>query len=391
MIARTPAIAVTLLALCLPLTAHAQLLQKAIGGGVGDGCTGPNAVIGPYGLAAPVNGVMAIADYTSGETRAYSTTTGIITEVAWLMTRPTGVARDPATGITYIATLDGRLEQVGVGGTLTALPSAGLTVPGLSGTLNHLAICGGKLWVSDQVGSQLLSMPLPCSGAACALTVVIPPGTLKNPQGLACGPGNALYIADTSHHIVVRRATDGTLTTVAGTLGVSGYSGDGGPATAAQLSFPQGVVAAPDGSVYINDTVNNRTRRVVGGVINTVLGNGSLNKTLQIPMPMQDPTTFPVSQPIGLALDAVSGVLYVGTNVDKAVYALTLGPVPTVAPISTATVAPAATLTVSATATGTATRVATATLQPTSTATMTATAQPTITARPCQPGERPCV
>ena len=56
---------------------------------------------------------------------------------------------------------------------------------------------------------------------------------------------------------------------------MSGYSGDGGPATAAQLSNPHNVVEQSDGGILIADTTNARIRRVApNGVITTVAGTG---------------------------------------------------------------------------------------------------------------------
>src|SRR5690606_27902014 len=53
------------------------------------------------------------------------------------------------------------------------------------------------------------------------------------------------------------------------------FSGDGGPATAAEFDLPYGVVASPDGSVYIADLASNRVRKVgPDGNIHTVVGNG---------------------------------------------------------------------------------------------------------------------
>jgi sugar lactone lactonase YvrE len=83
-----------------------------------------------------------------------------------------------------------------------------------------------------------------------------------------------LYIADSGNHRVRRVDASGTITTVAGT-GVRGYSGDGGPATAARLRRPGAVAVDGSGRLYIADFGNNRVRRVdLSGRITTVAGNG---------------------------------------------------------------------------------------------------------------------
>lgn len=95
---------------------------------------------------------------------------------------------------------------------------------------------------------------------------------LNTPRGLATGPDGALYIADTNSHRVLRVTPDGRIVTYAGN-GTSGFSGDGGPATSAQLNFPTFVAFAPDGSLYIADSYNNCIRRVsTKGIISTVAG-----------------------------------------------------------------------------------------------------------------------
>src|SRR5207249_4727801 len=85
-----------------------------------------------------------------------------------------------------------------------------------------------------------------------------------DPIGVALGPDGSLYIADLTNHRIRRVAPDGIITTAAGVsiFNGSGFSGDGGPATHAELSFPQGVAVGPDGSVYIADSGNFRIRRV---------------------------------------------------------------------------------------------------------------------------------
>jgi RHS repeat-associated protein len=99
---------------------------------------------------------------------------------------------------------------------------------------------------------------------------------LSYPYGVAVGPDGSLYIADANNYRIRRVGPDGIITTVAGN-GTYGSSGDGGPATEAALSYPYGGVAVdPDGSLYIGDTINGRIRRVApDGIITTVAGSGT--------------------------------------------------------------------------------------------------------------------
>jgi len=92
------------------------------------------------------------------------------------------------------------------------------------------------------------------------------------PSSIAFGPDGSLYIADTKNNRI-RRVVDGVIKTVAGN-GDGGFSGDGQLATAASLDKPMGIAFGPDGNLYIADTNNNRIRRVVDSIINTVAGNG---------------------------------------------------------------------------------------------------------------------
>jgi hypothetical protein len=94
-----------------------------------------------------------------------------------------------------------------------------------------------------------------------------------DPNGLAVMPDGGFLIAD-GDYVVRRVFPDGTITTVAGT-GVQGFSGDGGPATAAQLNLPYSVAVTPDGGFLIADSGNRRVRRVSPtGIITTVAGTG---------------------------------------------------------------------------------------------------------------------
>ena len=93
-------------------------------------------------------------------------------------------------------------------------------------------------------------------------------------QGIATDRLGNLYLSDTDHSRVRKIDTTGTITTVAGT-GTAGFGGDGGPATSAQLNLPYGLAVDAAGYLYIADLNNNRVRRVgPDGTIDTYAGSG---------------------------------------------------------------------------------------------------------------------
>ena len=100
---------------------------------------------------------------------------------------------------------------------------------------------------------------------------------VSNPAGLAIDGAGNLYFADNGNHILRRiDAVTGLITTVAGTPGVQGYSGDGSLATAARLTFPEGVALDITGNLYIADTGNSVIRKVdTSGTITSIAGTGT--------------------------------------------------------------------------------------------------------------------
>jgi len=98
---------------------------------------------------------------------------------------------------------------------------------------------------------------------------------LWRPYGLAPIPGGGMYISDTSNHVIRKVDAAGIISTVAGDNALGpGFSGDNGPATAAQLYYPMGLYLNAAGDLYIADSYNNRVRVVHNGVISTVAGDG---------------------------------------------------------------------------------------------------------------------
>jgi sugar lactone lactonase YvrE len=98
---------------------------------------------------------------------------------------------------------------------------------------------------------------------------------LSCPRGVAVGPDGSLYLGDTENHRVRRITPDGMIITIAGN-GTEGCSGDGGPATSARLSAPRGVAVALDGGIFIADCGNSLVRQVTpDGMIITIAGSGT--------------------------------------------------------------------------------------------------------------------
>jgi uncharacterized protein (TIGR03437 family) len=97
---------------------------------------------------------------------------------------------------------------------------------------------------------------------------------LSNIQGVAVDRFGNLYLSDTDNHRVRKVSPSGVISTLAGT-GSAGFSGDGGPAAAAQLNLPYGLAVDLAGYVYVADLGNSRVRRITpDGVIATVAGTG---------------------------------------------------------------------------------------------------------------------
>jgi uncharacterized repeat protein (TIGR01451 family) len=129
---------------------------------------------------------------------------------------------------------------------------------------------------------------------------------LYYPTGVALDAAGNLYIADSNNHRIRQVSPAGIINTVAGS-GSSGYSGDGGAATAASLYYPYGVTVDASGNLYIADSDNYRIRMVsASGTITTVAGNG----TCCFSGDGGAATKAQLDSPSGVAVDA-AGDLYI--------------------------------------------------------------------------------
>jgi len=133
---------------------------------------------------------------------------------------------------------------------------------------------------------------------------------LGSPSAVAVDSVGNPYIADTSNNRV-RKVSNGVITTVAGN-GTQGFSGDNGPATNAQLNLPESVAIDAVGNIYIADTGNDCVRKVSNGVITTVAGNG----TLGFSGDNGPATSAQLDYPEGVAVDAVGNIYVADTGND---------------------------------------------------------------------------
>lgn len=96
---------------------------------------------------------------------------------------------------------------------------------------------------------------------------------INYPQGLAIDPSGNLLISDAGNRVIRRVGTNGIINTIAGIPGSYGYSGDGGPATAAQLGSPAGMCVDAAGNIYFADPGRNVVRKIdFNGIISTMAG-----------------------------------------------------------------------------------------------------------------------
>ena len=99
---------------------------------------------------------------------------------------------------------------------------------------------------------------------------------LLQADGIAADAQGSLYISDAAGHRVRKISRTGTISTIAGT-GVAGFSGDEGPATAAQLNSPYGLAVDGAGNIFVADLGNARVRKIdTAGIIHTIAGGGSV-------------------------------------------------------------------------------------------------------------------
>ena len=298
-------------------------------------------------VAIDSGGNLYIADFGNSRIRKVSAA-GMITTVAGngdpVFSGDGGPATDASLrfpqgvdirgfGNLYIADRENhRIRKVGTDGIITTVAGngnrgfSGDGGPATSASLNlpHSVVvdAGGNLYIADEFNHRVRRV-----GSDGVITTVAGNGisgfsgdggpatdaSLRRPRIAVLDTTGNLYIADRNNHRIRRVGTDGIITTVAGD-GNRGFSGDGGPASSASLSRPDGMAVDAVGNLYIADTENHRIRKVgTDGIITTVAGNGDRVFSGD----GGSATSASLDGPVGVLVDAGGNLYIAGGGSDR--------------------------------------------------------------------------
>ncbi|MGO9336809.1 MAG: Ig-like domain repeat protein [Terracidiphilus sp.] len=350
------------------------LAGDSVGGYSGDGGPAVAADInGPGKAIVDGAGNLYIADLKNQRIRKVAAGTGVITTIAgtgaagWSgdngpaasaqLTYPDSLAFDPAGNLYVADSQNGSIREINMQtGVITTFAGIGTSVcssgsVGDGGAATNADLCdpngiaidtAGNVYIADTynyrirkvaAGTGIISTVAGTGSYGYGHGAAIGDGgpatlaTFDYPQGIAVDGAGNLYIADVFNSVIRKvTASTGIITTVAGSP-TPGYAGDGGPATSAELSYPEDVALDSASNLYILDTDNSVIRKVSAsnGTINTIAGS------------LQDCTLvgdgYPAASagfcyPYGISIDN-SGNLYVADSFQRIRLVTAAGPSPT--------------------------------------------------------------
>ena len=299
-------------------------------GYIDDGLPATSEIMLPDGVAIDGSGNLLISDINLNVVRRVDVSTGLIFTVAGNgnpgflgdsgaaihgeMNAPAGLTVDSNNQIYVADLLNQRIRKV-AGSIITTY--AGTSDrdggPAFSAFLNlpeGLAISGaGSILVADT--GDIAARRFSVGGTISGLGQV-----LASPHGVALDQGGNYYVTD-DEPLVLKVTPAGVTSIVAGNS-QDGYSGDGGPATAAMISTPTGVAVDSGNDVYFTDYNNNRIRKVnASGTISTIAGNGRF-----IFSGDNGPALAAGMDPLDVAVDNKSN-LYVADHVNNRIRKIT--------------------------------------------------------------------
>ncbi len=311
----------------------------------GDGGPATGATLQrPYGVALDVAGNLYIADL-SARVRRVDAATGVITTFAGGngftsagdggpatkagLGGPVSVAVDSA-GNVYIGEATGarirRVDSSGIIRTFAGTGNTGFSGDGGPATSADITYGYYSQLAFDAAGNLYFG-----DGNRGHIRKITPSGTISTfaGNGVSAYSGNGgpalsasinqavgiafdaagnMYFCDSNNGRIRKIDTAGTITLVAGT-GFNDLTGDGGPATAATFSGPYGIAVDASGSLLISDLFNRRVRKIAGGVINTIAGNG----LYQGAGDGGPATSASMSGPTGITMDSAGNLIIAET------------------------------------------------------------------------------
>ena len=311
---------ITIAAIFCPPTSRAQIISTIAGTTdssylhtfSGDGGPATNAMLSRPSciLVDARTGAIFISDNGNNRIRKI-TETGIITTVAGSdsagfggdggmatdakLAFPQSLVQDSAGNLYIADEYNQRVRMVNTSGIISTFAGNGTAGdtgnggPATAAQLNYpygLAIdATGNIYISEQLGGRIRKVTR--AGIISTFAGSDSSGyggdggpatlaQLNEPYGLAIDTAGSLLIVDEGNFKIRKVTRDGIITTVAGsTIFGATFSGDGGPATAANLYVPTGVAVDADNNIYIADMNNQRIRKIDGaGIITTIAGNG---------------------------------------------------------------------------------------------------------------------
>ena len=340
---------------------NAQIISTYAGTGIATygGDTGPAISAGlntPYGVAADNAGNVYIADYGNHRIRKVDPSGTIIT-VAGTGTagftgdsaaatlaeirNPRGIAVDAAGNIFFSDYGNNRIRKINTSGIITTIAGNADGLPGYcsDGGMADTSHVGFPWGVAvDTAGNVYFADQMNCRVRKIDTAGIIStiggmgiaafggdggPATsakIQYPMGVALDDTGNIYVADEGNNRIRKISTSGIISTIAGSA-VYGFSGDGGPSTAAKLYYPQGIAVDGVGNIYIADVNNNRIRKInTAGIISSITGDGTAGYNGDGILA----TTAEVNQATGIAVDTAGRVFIADNNNNRIRYIHTL-------------------------------------------------------------------